>query len=196
MKPSPLTVALISLALISTACTPESGIATKTAPALQPVVDSAPYICKLVPEDAFRLLTAATRPPVEKMSGNKDSGDCFAPDATPPALEVGWLRVGAGTSQEHMDLLMDSRRDLYTRHDGVPLPADLGEGMAAHVTNSPLDSQPYRVSAKFQCGSKDRMIDIYLPQVAKGRDAIKDMIELMRIAQKRYSKLYNCTLDA
>ncbi|WP_255529969.1 hypothetical protein [Planomonospora sp. ID67723] len=40
------------------------------------------------------------------------------------------------------------------------------------------------------------MIDIYLAQVAKGRDAIKDMIELMRIAQKRYGELYDCTPGA
>jgi hypothetical protein len=32
-----------------------------------------------------------------------------------------------------------------------------------------------------------------LAQVAKDRDAIKDMIELMRIAEKRYGELYNCT---
>ncbi|WP_345558814.1 hypothetical protein [Nonomuraea rosea] len=40
------------------------------------------------------------------------------------------------------------------------------------------------------------MIDIYLAQVAKGRDAIKDLIALMRIAQKRYGDLYDCTPGA
>jgi hypothetical protein len=64
--------------------------------------------------------------------------------------------------------------------------------MAARLANSPLAEQPYRVSAKFRCGGRDRMIDIYLVQVAKGRDAIKDMIELMRIAQKRYGEIYDC----
>ncbi|WP_281284135.1 hypothetical protein [Nonomuraea deserti] len=40
------------------------------------------------------------------------------------------------------------------------------------------------------------MIDIYLAEVARGRDGIKDLIELMRIAQQRYSKVYGCKLAA
>ncbi|MFI7707052.1 hypothetical protein [Nonomuraea sp. NPDC049480] len=88
---------------------------------------------------------------------------------------------------------MDDRRSVYTRHGGVTLPKDLGDGLAAFVQSAPFADQPYRVSAKFRCGSKERLIDIYLPQVAKGRDAIKDMTELMRIAQKRYGALYDCT---
>ncbi|MEV0232315.1 hypothetical protein [Nonomuraea sp. NPDC050786] len=157
------------------------------------VVDSAPYICKLVPEQAFRLISGAIGSLIEKTSGNESSGECWASDTKPRPLEVGWLQVGDGTSQEHLNFLMNGRRDLYTRHGGVRLPADLGTGMAARVSNSPLDDQPYRVSAKFRCGGKDRMIDIYLSQVVKGRDAMKDLIALMRIAQKRYSDVYECT---
>ncbi|WP_185071948.1 hypothetical protein [Nonomuraea jabiensis] len=106
---------------------------------------------------------------------------------------MNWLQADGETGQEHLRFLMTDRRSVYTRHSGVELPTELGEGMAAYVTNSPLADQPYRVSAKFGCGDEDRMIDIYLAQVAKGRDAFKDMTELMRIAQKRYGKLYNCT---
>ncbi|MEU7828012.1 MULTISPECIES: hypothetical protein [unclassified Nonomuraea] len=109
---------------------------------------------------------------------------------------MNWLQADGGTSQEHLDFLMDDRRNVYTQHGGVKLPTDLGDGMTAHLTNSPLADQPYRTSAKFRCGGKERMIDIYLAQVAKGRDAIKDMTELMRIAQKRYGHLYNCTPGA
>jgi hypothetical protein len=65
--------------------------------------------------------------------------------------------------------------------------------MAAYLTNGLLATQPYRVSANFRCDSKERMLDIYLAQVAKGRDALKDLIDLMRIAQKRYGELHNCT---
>jgi hypothetical protein len=65
--------------------------------------------------------------------------------------------------------------------------------MAAYVRSAPFANEPYRVSARFRCGIRERMVDIYLPQVAKGRDAIKDLIALMRIAQKRYGELYDCT---
>lgn len=88
---------------------------------------------------------------------------------------------------------MEDRRRLYSRHGGVALPAELGDGLAAYLPNTPFADQPYRVSAKFPCGDQDRMIDIYLARVAKGRDAIKDLIALMRIAQKRYGELYDCT---
>ncbi|SEL70321.1 hypothetical protein [Nonomuraea pusilla] len=40
------------------------------------------------------------------------------------------------------------------------------------------------------------MIDIYLAQVARGREGIKDLTELMRIAQKRYGLLHHCTPGA
>ncbi|MEU7861797.1 hypothetical protein [Nonomuraea sp. NPDC049141] len=96
-------------------------------------------------------------------------------------------------SRDHLDFLMNDRRQVYATHGGVTLPKDLGDGLAAYVQSAPFANQPYRVSAKFHCGSKERLIDIYLPQVTKGRDAIKDMTELMRIAQKRYGHLYNCT---
>ncbi|MFG1702458.1 hypothetical protein ACFLIM_04630 [Nonomuraea sp. M3C6] len=68
--------------------------------------------------------------------------------------------------------------------------------MAAYLPNTPFADQPYQVSAKFRCGGKERLIDIYLAQIAKGRDAMKDLIALMRIAQKRYGEVYNCTRDA
>ncbi|MEV1175043.1 hypothetical protein [Nonomuraea sp. NPDC049784] len=51
------------------------------------------------------------------------------------------------------------------------------------------------MSAKFKCGGKERLVDIFLAQVAKGRDAMKDLIALMRIAQERYSEVYDCTRD-
>ncbi|NBE92880.1 hypothetical protein FE391_04715 [Nonomuraea sp. KC401] len=94
----------------------------------------------------------------------------------------------------HLNFLMiEDRIPLYTDHEGVRLPPELGEGMAAYVSSAPFTDQPYRVSAMFRCGDRQRMIDIYLPQIVKGRDGILDLIALMRIAQKRYGELYDCT---
>jgi hypothetical protein len=179
--------------LLVASCTPENDIVSTSTPVPRPIVDSAPYICKLIPEQAFRLASGATGALVEKTTGSEESGECWAPDTNPRPLEVGWLQVGNGTSQEHLDFVMDDRRQLYSRHDGVTLPTDLGDGLAAYLPSTPFADQPYRVSAKFRCDRKDRVIDIFLAQVAKGRDAIKDMTELMRIAQKRYGEVYNCT---
>ncbi|MFC5816647.1 hypothetical protein [Nonomuraea harbinensis] len=96
---------------------------------------------------------------------------------------------------EHLKSLIDGKREVYTRHGGIALPADLGDGMAAHLTEGLLAEQPYQVSAKFRCGSKDRMIHIYLTHVTKGRDGLKDLTDLMRIAQNRYSQIHDCALN-
>ncbi|MEU0567566.1 hypothetical protein ABZ297_19570 [Nonomuraea sp. NPDC005983] len=103
------------------------------------------------------------------------------------------MQEGDGMPREQLDFVLEDRRQVYSRHGGVTLPSNLGDGLAAYLPDTPFADQPYRVVAKFRCDGKDQLITIYLAQVAKGRDAIKDMIELMRIAQKRYGKVYGCT---
>lgn len=193
MKHSRLPAALVVLILLAAACNQEKDVVPTPALVPQPIVDSSPYVCRLVPEQAFRLVSGATGSLSEKTSGDEKSGECWAPDTTPHPLEVGWLQVGGGTSREHLNFVMDDRRQLYSRHGGVVLPASLGEGMAAYMPDSVFADQPYRVSARFRCDNEERLIDIDLGQVAKGRDALKDLTDLMRIAQKRYGELYNCT---
>ncbi|TDD21340.1 hypothetical protein [Nonomuraea diastatica] len=146
--------------------------------------------------DAFRLVSGVSESLIEKSHGTENNGDCRAFDKS-RSLSVWWAREGSGMPLGHMEFLMDNdRQTLYRDHGGISLPPELGEGMAAYVSSAPFIDQPYRVSAMFRCGDKQRMIDIYLPQIAKGRDGIKDLIELMRIAQQRYSKVYDCELDA
>ncbi|MDR8410382.1 hypothetical protein MTP10_16760 [Nonomuraea sp. 3-1Str] len=188
-----LLVALGALGLLVAACSPKSDIASTPASPLQPVVESAPYVCALIPEQAFRLVSGVTGSLAEKTDGNERNGDCRAPDTVPRSLEVWWMQEGRGMPRDHLDLLIEDRRKVYTGHGGVALPAELGDGMAAYLPDPPVGDPPYQVSAKFRCGGEDRLIDILLPQVAKGRDAIKDMTELMRIAQKRYGVLHHCT---
>ncbi|SDG97248.1 hypothetical protein [Nonomuraea jiangxiensis] len=103
------------------------------------------------------------------------------------------MQEGNGLSRDQLDFVLDDRRQVYTRHGGVRLPTDLGDGLAAYLPNTPFSDQPYRVVSKFRCDNKEQLITIYLARVAKGRDGIKDLIALMRIAQKRYGELYGCT---
>ncbi|MEO3802624.1 hypothetical protein [Nonomuraea sp. B1E8] len=133
-------------------------------------------------------------PLAEKMDGGQQDGDCWAPDVTPRPLEVRWMQESEGIHREQLDFVLDDRRQVYSRHGGVTLPPDLGDGLAAYLPDTPFADQPYRVVAKFRCDGKAQLMTIYLAQVAKGRDGIKDLIELMRIAQQRYSKVYGCKL--
>ncbi|TDE57919.1 hypothetical protein E1295_06455 [Nonomuraea mesophila] len=185
---------LISLLMMAVACSPDNQVVHTPAPEPLPVADSAPYVCKLVPSQALRIVSGVTAPLEERIDGNERNGNCSAPDTASRSLEVWWAQESPGMSQEHLDFLIEGRRNVYTRHGGVTLPADLGDGMAAYLTNGLLAEHPYQVSARFTCGGKDRMVDIYLAQIAKGRDGIKDLIELMRIAQQRYSKVHDCKL--
>jgi hypothetical protein len=196
MKPFRLLLAFATLLLFIAACAPEKEIVSTPAPAPQPIVDTSPHLCALVPEQAFRLVSGVNEPTTERTNGTDQNGDCRTPDKTPPLLEVWWGEEGTGMPSEHLKFLADGRLDIYKSYGGVTLPADLGNGMAAYLTDGLLAEQPYRVSAKFRCGNKERMIDIYLTQVAKGRDAMKDLTDLMRIAQKRYSQIHDCTLTA
>jgi hypothetical protein len=195
MRIALLSIVLVTLGVLATACTPEVDNTFEPSPIPQPVVDSNPYLCTLIPERAFRLVSDATEPRPERTDGNERNGSCRAPDAATQALEVWWMQE-RGMPSGHLDFLMDDRRKVYTRHGGVELPAELGDGMAAYLPNPPVNDQPYQASAKFRCGAMDRLIDISLPQISKGRDAMKDLTDLMRIAQKRYSQIHDCTLTA
>lgn len=193
MRVSLLSISLVTFGLLAAACTPDLDDVSKSSPRPSPVVDSSPHLCKLVPERAFRLVSDATGPLPERTDGNERDGNCRAADTSAQALDVWWMQEG-GMPEGHLDFLMNDRRKVFSRHGGIVLPADLGDGMAAYVSDPPVGDQPYQVSAKFRCGDMDRLIDISLPRISKGRDAMKDLTDLMRIAQKRYAQLHNCDL--
>ncbi|MGW0806714.1 hypothetical protein [Nonomuraea sp. NPDC002799] len=190
-----LPATLATLGLLTAACTPENDIVSKSG-FIQPITNTAPYVCKLIPEQAFRLVSGVTGPLIEKTDGSQTDGDCWAPDIVPRPLEVRWMQEGDGMSRKHLDFVLNDRRQVYSSHGGVMVPTDLGDGLAAYLPDSPFANQPYRIVAKFSCDGREQLITIYLTQVTEGRDAIEDMIELMRIAQKRYGEVYDCTPGA
>ncbi|MEU8038032.1 hypothetical protein [Streptosporangium sp. NPDC049078] len=181
--------ALLAFVILGAACSPEATPAPSPAPAtLSPIVDSSPYICKFVPEQAFRMVTGLTGPLAELTDGTDEDGACRTPDIYPNPLGIGWALKG------DFDYILDDKRKAYTEHGAVTLPADLGEGLSVYLPNGPYTGQPYEVVAKFRCGGKERLLTMFFAAFAKGRDGIRDMIDLMRIAQKRYGHLYKCAL--
>ncbi|WP_196452440.1 hypothetical protein [Planomonospora sp. ID82291] len=108
-------------------------------------------------------------------------------------MGVSWSQEHGKWTEKNLDHILEDRRKVFTKYNAVTLPAHLGEGMAVHLPYGPFTGQPYEVIAKFRCGDKKRMLILNFAEFAEGRDAIKDMIELMRIAQKRYGELYGCT---
>ncbi|RBQ21897.1 hypothetical protein DP939_04275 [Spongiactinospora rosea] len=81
----------------------------------------------------------------------------------------------------------------FARFGPVPLPADLGKGSVLLLDDPPGSvTDPYDVVGVFRCGGVRPWINISLARVAEGRDAVRDLTELMRIAQRRYGELHGC----
>ncbi|WP_433352129.1 hypothetical protein ACQP25_03675 [Microtetraspora malaysiensis] len=179
--------------LLVAACTSgEKDVRDPDPVAAGPVVDSAPYLCDLVPERAFRLVSGVTKTQTAKTDGSNEDGECLTPGNSPHSLVVGWKQERPAVSRQYLTGVLDDWLAVYRRHDGVVLPVDLGEGMAVHMPEGPFGEQPYRVVAKFRCDGKERLVTLYLSQVAEGRDAMGDLIALMRIAQRRYGEVHGC----
>ncbi|GII95592.1 hypothetical protein [Sinosporangium siamense] len=131
---------------------------------------------------------------VEEKRGNHESGGCGIAGSVPRALDTVWDQDQPERSPEHIDFLMDDRRAVFTRHGATKLPTELGEGYAAYIPVVQVDAQNYQVTSRFACSGKDRILDLNIARFAKGRDAVRDMIDLMRIAQKRYGEIHKCTV--
>lgn len=183
-------VLLVLIMLITSACsdTPES---VPNPAASATIVDAPPYICKFVPEQALRLVSGFTQPFSEASDGTADDGDCDAPNASPALLDVAWSREHGNWTDKDLQSLVDDRIETLERHEGVSIPDSMGRGMAAYM---PDDDQSHQIIAKFSCGGSTRLLMMGFREFVKGRDAIKDMIDLMRIGQRRYAELYKCGL--
>ncbi|MFF4774704.1 hypothetical protein ACFY05_17775 [Microtetraspora fusca] len=190
---SGLLLMLSSAVFLVSACTNDQNVPKPVPVDDRPVVDSAPYLCDLVPRQAFHLVSGVTGTFAEKRDGNKDDSSCSARDTFPHPLVVDWISEQGGTTREDIDYLLNDRLAVYERHGGVKLPVELGTGMAAYVPDyGSVTEQPYQVTAKFRCDGEEQLLTLRLDQVAKGRDAMGDLIALMRIAQRRYGEVHGC----
>lgn len=122
-----------------------------------------------------------------------EDGLCTVPPNAPYILLVNWMQENETWTDKKLNRLLNIKKTIYTADNGIKLPVDLGDGMAAKVRSS-HPNQPYEMAAKFRCGGKERYFSFAFAEFAKGRDSFKDMTELMRIAQKRYAALHKCEL--
>ncbi|MEV4077186.1 hypothetical protein, partial [Nonomuraea fuscirosea] len=75
------------------------------------------------------------------------------------------------------------------------LPADLGKGLIAYTGGIPR-SKPYVAFILFRCGKNQPWMGTSLSQVAKERNVVKDLTDLLHIARDRYGKAHSCTPEA
>ncbi|NBF00211.1 hypothetical protein FE391_43110 [Nonomuraea sp. KC401] len=171
-----------------TSCAGGEPVQTPAAPDLRPVVDRSPYWCEFISQESFRRITGDARTYTDRKDGTwRDDGGCIVEgggNGDPAA--VWWSRVD--DSVKRLELAHKN----WDRSRPTALPAELGEGFAVHAGNDMLGGRPYFVISRFSCGGETLWIGIDLKKVAKGRDAIKDLTELMRVAQRRYGVLHEC----
>ncbi|MFG1850537.1 hypothetical protein ACGFJT_01745 [Actinomadura geliboluensis] len=150
--------------------------------------DSRPYLCDLVPERALRVVTGYSGPLTSSWDGPQtDNGLCLASGAVDEwPLGVTWeYRNGEKTVRLQERNWADS-----SPHK---IPAELGRGLAVVAPTAGADRRPNFVIAVFKCGEKMPWISIDFARVVRGRDAVQDMFDFMRIAEKRFGQLHKCT---
>ncbi|QKW39111.1 hypothetical protein HUT06_38025 [Actinomadura sp. NAK00032] len=177
-------------ALLVTSCDGGQNPGARTPPADPGVVtDAAPYLCDLVPEQSLRKATAVQGPLDDKWSNGPqpDDGLCLAFAAGREApLGVHW------SYKDGLDVLRRQQK-LWADDSPHPLPRELGTGLAVIRPTFGADPRPNYVIALFKCGQKKAWISIDFARVVRGRDAVQDMFDFMRIAEKRFGELHKCT---
>ncbi|TDE30704.1 hypothetical protein E1295_40945 [Nonomuraea mesophila] len=180
---------VVSALLMMVAVSACSGGDSKAAPPdLRPVVDQSPYWCEFVSQESYRRVSGDTRPYTERKDGPwRDDGGCLVEGGrNGDPVGVWWSKIDDSVKR------LELTRENWAMAKPTDLPEDLGEGFAVYAGNDMLGGRPYYVISRFSCGDTDPWIRIDLKKVAEGRDAIKDLTELMRVAQRRYGVLHKC----
>ncbi|MFF4242145.1 hypothetical protein ACFYYL_40290 [Actinomadura geliboluensis] len=153
-----------------------------------PVEDGAPYLCDLVPEPAFRRSTGVTAPLKSDWSKRQAGGGlCLA------SLQGGHAPLGIEWSTSDGEYILRTQRENWAEESSHQLPVELGRGLAGYRPSGGLTGLPNYVMALFRCGNKKPWISINFVSVVRGRDAVQDMFDFMRIAEKRFGDLHKCT---
>lgn len=158
-----------------------------TSPAVdvRPVVDAPPYMCELVPQAAFPFVSGISVPLQESWGARRKTHSLCALRNGYDRLSVTWQDFDGKNTMRLAHENFDSKRI-------GSLPPDIGEGLVAHTGEAPR-TRPFVSFVWFRCSDKRPWISISLSNVAKGRDPVKDLTALLRIAQQRYGKLHKCT---
>jgi hypothetical protein len=152
-----------------------------------PVTDSAPYWCDLVPRRALTQVSglSADLSEIRNAGATKDSSICGVRDKERYGpLVVQWNVTGG------RDEIAAWIKDVESDHP-TALPAPLGSGFIVYSQGE--SRLPYFTASAFSCGTRDSWIEIFVRSVSSGRDATRDLTDLMRVAQGRFGKLHRCT---
>ncbi|MFI7466901.1 hypothetical protein [Nonomuraea sp. NPDC049646] len=150
----------------------------------QPVSDSGPYWCDVVPQEAIRTISGLAIPLEENKDGVPATHGACSLRNEYNRFSLNWsIRDGEGA--------LELARENFGKKRLSELPADLGKGLIAFTGNSPR-TKPYVAFMLFRCGNDRPWMGMDVSQVAQGRDLVKDFTDLLRIARERYGRLHDC----
>lgn len=150
------------------------------------VTADAPYLCDLIPEGSFRNATGVRFRLSTRWTGVTSShGVCVAHASGQDApLGIDWSFTDGNE-------LLAQQEQNFAKFPHKILPGNLGRGFAAWDTQF-LSTRSNYVVALFKCGKKQPWLKIEFVPVVQGRDPSQDMIDFMRIAQRRFKQLHKC----
>jgi hypothetical protein len=156
---------------------------------LRPLVATAPFWCDFVSREAIRRVTGLSEGLAEQRSGwQADQGGCVVESRYPsPVLALGW---GSRSAAQHVD--KQAKSYAHAQLKTVKLPSALGMGFTVEDGRYE-ELPPYNVIAMFRCGLSQPWLSIGVRQISAGRDWRRDLVDLMRIAERRFGVLHGCT---
>jgi hypothetical protein len=143
------------------------------------------YWCDFVAQESLRQISGDLGALSEVREGwSSDQGLCLVRDSQKSApMSVSWdSQGGKGIVQRQASTFGENSRTL---------PPAMGYGFEVKLPHA-ADNRPYYVISAFACGAGVPWLRIDLRSVRAGRDYVRDLEELLRIAEGRFGELHGC----
>lgn len=167
------------------ACTPEQPVIPSYAPVpvRSVIADAPPYLCYWIPKAAVPVLTGYTG--AYEATPAKRDPDGYSCSASNDVESILVTRYDRSTGRDSIETWMRNGEE----EGRARFPKDLGVG---HLDNYKIAGRPFRsIGAWFRCGEKNSLITILLRK-NPARDQDHDLVQLMRIAQRRFAEMFSC----
>jgi hypothetical protein len=170
------------LAILLNGCSPSHDNAPKIN--LEPVRDTAPYWCQLVPQVSVRDVTGVRQALRQDRDVNLSSSlsTCEVGDETQLPLEVQLALSAEAKFQE--------KQEFAHNRSEMALPLELGHAIFRTSPEAPN----YSIASRFHCGDNAVWIEIVVRAIQVGRNPKIDLPAFLKIAENRYASLAKCQI--
>lgn len=178
---------LMAALMLVVACTPDKARNPSPTPsaARHPVADRPPYLCHFIPQAAVAELTGYTGEYTEGPRKGAAAGPfCVVTNEVQTILATGYDRSGDRQ-------LLENYLKAMEEEGRVKLAPELGAG---EIGDGEMAGFPVRSAAAwFRCG-RERPLVLISVKKNPGRDQDYDLVQLVRIAERRFAEMFSCEL--